>query len=384
MTEEEIKKQTEDAMTRAAAEQIARQVDAAKQNYGAMNRNTRTGEIIGREAVAGGMQAAGVRKTMSDTAGMILTSAGSREREKNAAGEKLLSLKGETAQWEALREGEQARREMEERRTEQEKKLREAMQTSKAETLAQYGDFSGYEEMGYTPEQVRSMKAAWDKQNPAATWSGLSGYAAQLLQIYEKNPGYDISGSLERARAAGLISQQDYEAARLAAAGILPKGRKGGTGGAGPADDGSGLDFSRFLGGATGIDETRLSGEGQLKGSAWDYTRAEVRRLIRSGDTEALESYLEQIGPALSTAQREEIRKDMIDAAPDVREDVTNENQNGSVRVVIDGRPMWLTPTKLLEALETGRLEKVVDEAGRITYQDANIRRARETGKTTG
>lgn len=35
----------------------------------------------------------------------------------------------------------------------------------RAETLAQYGDFSGYAALGYTSSQIAAMKALWNKQN---------------------------------------------------------------------------------------------------------------------------------------------------------------------------------------------------------------------------
>jgi superfamily II DNA/RNA helicase len=36
---------------------------------------------------------------------------------------------------------------------------------AKAETLAAYGDFSGYKALGYSDEEIAKMKAAWDKEN---------------------------------------------------------------------------------------------------------------------------------------------------------------------------------------------------------------------------
>lgn len=388
MTEEEVRRQTQDAVTRAAVQNIENQVNAARGKYESMNRDTRVDEQIGRETVAGGMAQAGVDQSMSGTAGMIIGSAGGRERGKNAEAEQLLEITGETAKAQAETEGEKLQKEAAEQQAEQQKKLAEAMMQTKAETLAKYGDFSGYGEMGYTPEQVKSMKAAWDKQNPAATWSGMSGYAAQLLQIYEKNPGYDIRGSLQAALDGGLISQQDYTAAMLAAQGILPArsraggtGRRGGTSGGGYDDGGALFGFAEDE--TAGIDRTRQSGEGQLKGSAWDYTKAEVRRLLRAGDEAALDAYLQQIGPQLSREQLAELES-METYAPTTDDNVANENRDGSVRVVIDGRPMWLTPTKLLEALETGRLIKTVDENGKIVYKEPDRRRAQAASGNAG
>lgn len=94
-------------------------------------------------------------------------------------------------------------------------------QLQKAETLAQYGDFSGFAELGYTAEQIQSMKDAYDRQNaPKENYGGLSSYAQTLLNVYQANPAYDITGELQAAFNAGLISQQDYLAALQTAAGM--------------------------------------------------------------------------------------------------------------------------------------------------------------------
>lgn len=96
-------------------------------------------------------------------------------------------------------------------------------QLQKAETLAQYGDFSGYADLGYTAEQIQSMKDAWNKDNtPDNSYGGLSSYAQTLLSVYQANPSYDITGELQAALEAGMITQQDQLAALQAAAGMKP------------------------------------------------------------------------------------------------------------------------------------------------------------------
>lgn len=47
-----------------------------------------------------------------------------------------------------------------------------AAMEAKAATLAQYGDFSGYAALGYTPEQIAAMQAAWDRQQYLKYYSG--------------------------------------------------------------------------------------------------------------------------------------------------------------------------------------------------------------------
>lgn len=91
----------------------------------------------------------------------------------------------------------------------------------KAENLAKYGDFSGYQELGYTGDQIASMQNAYAKENsPDTTYEGLSDYAMTLLNLYQANPAYNIDMGLQEALQSGLITEQDYLAARQAAAGI--------------------------------------------------------------------------------------------------------------------------------------------------------------------
>ena len=91
----------------------------------------------------------------------------------------------------------------------------------KAAMLAQYGDFSGYSELGYTPGQIAGMETFYQQQQAQANaYGGLSDYAATLLDLYRANPGYDLKGGLQQALDGGLISQQDYLAALQAAAGM--------------------------------------------------------------------------------------------------------------------------------------------------------------------
>lgn len=94
-------------------------------------------------------------------------------------------------------------------------RLQAAME--RAQTLAAYGDFSGYSELGYSPEQIRSMEERYAAENPADNYGGLSAYAKTLLNIYQANPNYDLRAALTEAAREGLITAQDYTAALLAA-----------------------------------------------------------------------------------------------------------------------------------------------------------------------
>ena len=101
----------------------------------------------------------------------------------------------------------------------QQKQQQEAQQ--KAAMLAQYGDFSGYSDLGYSPAQIAGMEMFYQQQQAQDNaYGGLSDYAMTILDVYRANPGYDVKGGLQQALDSGLISQQDYIAALQAAAGM--------------------------------------------------------------------------------------------------------------------------------------------------------------------
>lgn len=101
----------------------------------------------------------------------------------------------------------------------QQKQQQEAQQ--KAAMLAQYGDFSGYSDLGYSPAQIAGMEMFYQQQQAQNNaYGGLSDYAMTILDVYRANPGYDVKGGLQQALDSGLISQQDYIAALQAAAGM--------------------------------------------------------------------------------------------------------------------------------------------------------------------
>lgn len=52
------------------------------------------------------------------------------------------------------------------------------MQKQQADTLAAYGDFSGYSALGFTPEQISQMQAVWAAKNPLlAQAMGISNFS---------------------------------------------------------------------------------------------------------------------------------------------------------------------------------------------------------------
>ena len=43
--------------------------------------------------------------------------------------------------------------------------------SANAETLAKFGDFSGYLALGYSSDQIEQMKAVWKAANPDIAWA---------------------------------------------------------------------------------------------------------------------------------------------------------------------------------------------------------------------
>lgn len=67
----------------------------------------------------------------------------------------------------------------------------------RAETLAQYGDFSGYAALGYTSSQIAAMKALWDRQNSYRYYSGggSGSSSGSSASSGASSPGTSSSGS---------------------------------------------------------------------------------------------------------------------------------------------------------------------------------------------
>lgn len=74
---------------------------------------------------------------------------------------------------------------------------------------------------------------------------------------------------------------------------------------------GSGSYNNNVTGWASGIDTTRKTGEGQLKASAWDYTKNNLSRLLATGNLAGAEKYMDQIVDELNEQQYNELMKMM-------------------------------------------------------------------------
>lgn len=233
-TEEEIRRSITDAGTQAAVAALEKQVEQSRSAYGAMNRDADAAAAAGAGYIQAGMQDAGLDRPMTGTAAMTMETAAGDARNSNARLQQL-GEQGMRANIRYVQNSGQERAEELERQ--------KAIQ--KAETLAKYGDFSGYGALGYTQEEVQSMKNAWDAQNSKPEeYGGLGSYARTLLELYENNAGFDIGQNLQQALENGLITQRDYQAALIAARGIVAgsgakktKGSTGGTGGTGDTGD---------------------------------------------------------------------------------------------------------------------------------------------------
>ena len=233
-TEEEIRRSITDAGTQAAVAALEKQVEQSRSAYGAMNRDADAAAAAGAGYIQAGMQDAGLDRPMTGTAALTMETAAGDARNSNARLQQL-GEQGMRANIRYIQNSGQERAE----------ELERQKATQKAETLAKYGDFSGYGALGYTPEEVQSMKSAWDAQNSKPEeYGGLGSYARTLLDLYENNAGFDIGQNLQQALENGLITQRDYQAALIAARGIVAgsgakktKGSTGGTGGTGGTGD---------------------------------------------------------------------------------------------------------------------------------------------------
>jgi hypothetical protein len=175
------------------------------------------------------MQRAGLERPVTDTAGLMLKSAAGNAIASNREQQRL----GEIQSANNIRFVAGAGQENAD-------KLKKQQAQQKAETLAQYGDFSGYGELGYAPEQIQGMKAAYDaEKNKPEDYKGLGSYAETLLDLYATNAGFDVESGLRQALENGLITERDYQAALIAAKGIVPgsKAKKKKSTGTNPADD---------------------------------------------------------------------------------------------------------------------------------------------------
>jgi hypothetical protein len=228
-TVEDIKKQVSDANTAAAVAALEAQVNKTRASYANMNRDAKAAAKEGAGMIEGRMQRAGMERPVTDTAGLMLKSAAGNAIASNREQQRL----GEIQSANNIRFVAGAGQENAD-------KLRKQQAQQKAETLAQYGDFSGYGELGYAPEQIQGMKAAYDaEKNKPEDYKGLGSYAETLLDLYATNAGFDVESGLRQALENGLITERDYQAALIAAKGIVPgsKAKKKKSTGTNPADD---------------------------------------------------------------------------------------------------------------------------------------------------
>lgn len=214
-TVDEIKKQVSDADTAAAVAALEAQVNKARASYANMNKTTNAAAREGAARIAASMNNAGLNAGAGGATGLILQSAAGNAKAATQNAGRL----GEMGMQNNIRyvaaAGQKAADE-----------IAKANAQQKAATLAKYGDFSGYGEIGYTPEQVSTMKATHDARNAKSEqpedYEGLGNYAQTLLDLYATNAGFDVEGGLRQALENGLITERDYQAAMIAAKGIVP------------------------------------------------------------------------------------------------------------------------------------------------------------------
>lgn len=218
---EQIRREITDANTEAAVNALENQVKKAQATYGRMQRDVKAGAGEGAGIIRQSMDRAAVARPMTTTAGLVMNTAAGEANRVNRV-QQALGKQEILANADYLGAVGQKNADA----------MKEQQARQKAETLAQYGDFSGYSELGYSPAQVGGMKAAYDRENPKEeAFEGLGKYAQSLLDLYGGNANFDIAAGLQEALQNGLISQQDYRAAMIASRGVVPGGNaKGRTG----------------------------------------------------------------------------------------------------------------------------------------------------------
>lgn len=218
MNAEEIRKEITDANARAAVDALQKQVAKAGAAYGAMNRDVQMGAKEGGEIVGKTMAARAVARPMTSTAGLVMNTAAGDAQRVNRTAQQLNKAKLDA---DGAYLGAVGQKNVD--------AMKEQQAKAKAETLAQYGDFSGFSELGYDASQVGNMQTAFQREQQAEeAFEGLGKYAQTLLDLYGENAAFDIGANLQEALDNGLISKRAYTAALIASRGIIP-GSKGKT-----------------------------------------------------------------------------------------------------------------------------------------------------------
>lgn len=229
-----------DAVTQAQIDQLNLQLERERQNAAAANqslyRQYRLGQQqLGEQLAGAGLQTTGApERAYADlTADYMAAVNANQQGVRNAETDTEMQIQmarlqaQQEAEEKALAEERELQAQLLAAQQQAEIDARNAETTArsealtKANTLAQYGDFSGYAALGYTPEQIANMQAVYAKENAQdTTYQGVGDYALTLLSLYEANPEYDIDAGLQQALQSGLITQQDYTAAMQTAAGL--------------------------------------------------------------------------------------------------------------------------------------------------------------------
>lgn len=338
-TEEEIRRSITDAGTQAAVAALEKQVEQSRSAYGSMNRDADAAAAAGAGYIQAGMQDAGLDRPMTGTAALTMETAAGDARNSNARLQQL-GEQGMRANIRYIQNSGQERAE----------ELERQKATQKAETLAKYGDFSGYGALGYSPEEVQSMKSAWDAQNSKPEeYGGLGSYAKTLLDLYENNAGFDIEQNLQQALENGLITQRDYQAALIAARGIVAgSGAKKKKDGTEKKQDGTEKEQ----------EEKQLTELEQAAQDAMQRTRQldDGRYLVQNReDWEALKAYYDSVG------------MDMNSYFVMEGVDQSQRQDEGGVYISRIGYTTW---SQLLKLVNSGRVIEEQDPAtGQYTYR---------------
>lgn len=227
-----------DAAAKAAAERAQAQVNegigSLGDSYGNLNKQLYRDYMESLRVLPQEMAARGYNGGMSESARLGLDTAyGERLNENEAAriaAEAELRQQAADAEYQANAARDQANAEAQQNLYANFMNLMLQQQNDaaqRAQNMAQYGDFSGYLDLGYTQDQIDQMRKAWIAANPAMAQA--LGYVAPVYSSYGGGGGgsakQTTSGTADTVKAgidAGMTRNEiwnalakDYEAGNI-------------------------------------------------------------------------------------------------------------------------------------------------------------------------
>lgn len=206
-----------DAAAKAAAERAQAQVNegigSLGDSYGNLNKQLYRDYMESLRVLPQEMAARGYNGGMSESARLGLDTAyGERLNENEAAriaAEAELRQQAADAEYQANAARDQANAEAQQNLYANFMNLMIQQQNDaaqRAQNMAQYGDFSGYLDLGYTQDQINQMKKAWIAANPAMA-RALGYVAAPVYRSYGGGAGNGVSAGQKKKNGRNLLSE---------------------------------------------------------------------------------------------------------------------------------------------------------------------------------